>query len=58
MKAKEKSPFIKFKFVSRRNARRQEQMIATVDERDPFYKMISKKDPVSIQASPLFVEFN
>ncbi|KAF4771050.1 hypothetical protein HAV15_012390 [Penicillium sp. str.  len=45
MKAKEKSPIIKFKFVSRRNARRQEQMIATVDERDPFYQMISEKDP-------------
>ncbi|KAF7527795.1 hypothetical protein PCG10_002266 [Penicillium crustosum] len=45
MKAKETSPIIKFKFVSRRNERREEQMIATVDERDPFYQMISKKDP-------------
>lgn len=58
MKAKETSPIIKFKFVSRRNERREEQMIATVDERDPFYQMISKKDPVSIEASPLFLEFN
>lgn len=52
MKAKEKSPLIKFKFVSGRNAKHEEQMIVTVDERDAFYQMISKKDPVSIQALP------
>lgn len=40
MRAKEKSPLIKFKFVSGRNAKREEQMIVTVDERDPFYQMI------------------
>ncbi|KAJ9489843.1 hypothetical protein VN97_g3447 [Penicillium thymicola] len=45
MRTKEKSPMIKFKFVSGRNAKREEQMIVTVDEREQFYKMISKKDP-------------
>ncbi|KAJ5415695.1 hypothetical protein N7465_004390 [Penicillium sp. CMV-2018d] len=45
MRAKEKSPIIKFKFVSGRNAKREEQMVVTVDERDPFYQTISMKDP-------------
>lgn len=52
MKAKEKSPTLKFKFVNSRNAKRVEQMMVTVDERDGFYQKISKKDPVSIQTSP------
>ncbi|CAI7645513.1 unnamed protein product [Penicillium glandicola] len=45
MKAKEKSPIMKFKFVSARNARRGEQMMVTVDEQDEFYQNISNKDP-------------
>ncbi|KGO78381.1 hypothetical protein PITC_068440 [Penicillium italicum] len=47
MKAKEKSPIVKFKFVSGRNAKREEQMIVTVDERDEIYQLISGNDPNS-----------
>ncbi|KAI1832620.1 hypothetical protein DTO006G1_1682 [Penicillium roqueforti] len=45
MKAKEKLPTMKFKFVSGRIRRPVEQMIVTVDGRDKFYQKISKKDP-------------
>ncbi|KAJ6189318.1 hypothetical protein N7519_004226 [Penicillium mononematosum] len=45
MKAKEKSSTLRFKFVSGRNANPGEQMMVTVDERDHFYRKISKNDP-------------
>ncbi|EKV04681.1 hypothetical protein PDIG_87660 [Penicillium digitatum PHI26] len=45
MKTKEKSPTLKFKFVSARNAKAEEQMLVTVDEREEFYQNISKNDP-------------
>ncbi|KAK4864881.1 hypothetical protein LT330_001504 [Penicillium expansum] len=45
MKAKEKSPTVRFKFVSGRDAKPDEQMIVSVDERDDVYQIISKKDP-------------
>ncbi|OQE20760.1 hypothetical protein PENFLA_c016G05424 [Penicillium flavigenum] len=45
MKAKEKSSTLRFKFVSGRNANPGEQMMVTVDERDYFYRKISKNDP-------------
>jgi hypothetical protein len=49
MKAMKKSPTLRFKFVSGRNANPGEQMMVTVDERDYFYRKISKNDPVSIK---------
>lgn len=58
MRTKKKSPIIKFKFVSGRNAKRQEQMIVSVDEREPSYRVISKNDPVSIQDLPSLLGFN
>ncbi|KAJ5823221.1 hypothetical protein N7447_005561 [Penicillium robsamsonii] len=45
MKAEEDSQTIQFRFVSGRNAIREEQLMVTVDEHDKFYQKISNKDP-------------